>query len=73
MLVNVQVGNLSPSNAYVWYWLLLPQWSREGSLECQCHLELLCEVYALSKLQVGCYYATAMMSSVSFWAHHCVA
>lgn len=24
MLVNVQVGNLSPSNAYVWCWLLLP-------------------------------------------------
>ena len=24
MLVNVQVGNFSPSNAYVWCWLLLP-------------------------------------------------
>lgn len=47
-----------------------PQWSREGSFECQCHWNSFTRSIPCLSYRLALNYSTAMMSPISFWAHH---
>lgn len=63
-------GNFFPSNAYVWCWLLLLNGQGKEAFSANAIWNSFTRSIPCLSYRLALNYATAMMSPISFWAHH---